>query len=812
MLKNYFRIAWRNIARNKLYTCINVLGLTLGICVCLAIYTITSFELGFDSFHPDKGRIYRLLAKTTESAGDTHFSNNIPPPAPKAARALIPGLQNVAPFIQYPAKIRISAGTGPSTVFDNKIPGTWTKSSIFADPQYFAILNYDWLAGNPIASLSRPSQLVLTAGKARQLFGSIPFDQMLGRQVIFNDTLPLILSGIVKDWNKATDFPFTEFISFSTIDNTPLKNSFALNEWGDEHTGSSAEEALVKLQPGVTAVLVNSQLTALALKSMKIDSGTNFSLSLQRLSDVHFNADIYDGRRKAHLPTLYGLIAIAVFILLVAAVNFINLATAQSIQRAKEIGIRKVLGSGRTSLVFQFLAETSILTFFALCIAAVLVKPVLSAFHAFVPDGAGFHFFAPSTLLLLVLLGVLTALLAGLYPAKILSSYQPAMVLKGAGVQKGGEKWYLRKALIVFQFTVSLLFIIGTIVVSTQINYIRNKDLGFNSNAIVFIDTQNDSVSKLSVFAQQIRHLPGVNGVTLQSFTPLTPIGTGLSLDYNGKTYNTVLQVGDENFIPLYQLKLLAGENFRHSDSIRELIINEACARQLGFQDPQEAIGKFLSIAGSHPVVGVVADFHEKSLHEPIRPIVFLNFRDGERSIAIKLASEGKKISHVQTVLGQIEKQWKTIYPGQPFVYRFLDESIAAMYEKERKTSILMNTAMAVMIFISCMGLLGLSTFSAEQRTREIGIRKVLGAGVLNIVALLSRDFLTLVGIALVIASPIAWYGMNQWLQNFAYRIDISWQIFALAGLSALFIALITVSFRAVKAALGNPAKILRTN
>jgi putative ABC transport system permease protein len=258
-------------------------------------------------------------------------------------------------------------------------------------------------------------------------------------------------------------------------------------------------------------------------------------------------------------------------------------------------------------------------------------------------------------------------------------------------------------------------------------------------------------------------------------------------------------------------MKLLAGNNFRHSDSISEFIINEACARQLGFQNPHEAIGKLLSIAGSHPVVGVVADFHEKSLHEPIRPVVFLNFRDGERSIGIKLASEGKKIAHVQAFLGQIQQQWKAIYPGQPFVYNFLDESIATMYEKERKTAILMNTAMAIMILISCMGLLGLSIFSAEQRTREIGIRKVLGASVINITALLSRDFLALVGIALIIAIPIAWYVMNQWLQDFAYRIHIGWQIFALAGSGAVFITLLTVSFQTVKAALANPAEALRT-
>lgn len=810
MLKNYFKLAWRNIARHPAYSIINILGLSLGLCICLAIYTITSFEFGFDSFHPDKDRIYRLISKTTEYSADKYVTDIVPPPAPKAARQLISGLQTVAPFIQYHAKISIPAANGPSKTFDNDIPGTSVNSTIFADTAYFAILPYEWLAGNARTALSKPYQLVLTESKARKFFGAGPLDKMVGRHVAFNDTLPLTVSGIVKDWNKQTDFPFTEFISSATIDNTPLKNSFALNQWGTEHTGSSSTEALVKLQPGSMPEGINRQLNALALKNMKIDSGTDFNLSLQRLSDIHFNEQINDGHRKAHLPTLYGLIAIALFILSIAVINFINLSTAQSTQRAKEIGIRKVLGSNRAGLALQFLVETSILTFLAVCMALLWVKPVLSAFHSFIPDGVGFHFLDPSTILLILLLLLVTSLLAGLYPAKVISSYEPVLILQGAGVRKGGKKWYLRKALIVLQFTISLLFIIGTIVVSRQINYIRNKDLGFNSNAIVFLDPQGDSVSKVKVLAEEIKRLPGVVGVTLQSFTPLTPIYTGLSLEYNGKSYNGVVQVGDENFIPLYQMKLLAGKNFNHNDSINQLIINEAMARELGFQNPRQAIGKFLGIAGSHPVVGVVADFHEKSLHEPIRPVVFLNFRDGERSIAIKLASQGKKIAHVQAILGQIEQQWKTVYPRQPFVYNFLDESIAAMYETERKTVTLMNTAMIVMIFISCMGLLGLSTLSAQQRIREIGIRKVLGASVANLVTLLSRDFLILVGIAIVVASPIAWYGMNQWLQDFAYRTNISWEVFALAGFGALFIALLTVSVQATRAALTNPAKTLR--
>jgi ABC-type lipoprotein release transport system permease subunit len=728
-------------------------------------------------------------------------TNDIPSPAPEATRKLLTGLQEVAHYIPYPARISIPVSGKPARVFKNVLTSRQV-SSIAAEPSYFNIFKYDWLAGNA-SCLNRPFQLVLTESKARLYFGTTASDKIIGRQVVFNDSLQLTVSGIVKDWNANTDFPFTEFISLSSIKSP--------SSWGNgrDPSGSSA---LVKLEPGSSPERIGRELSALAISSMKIDSGTTYSLQLQPLAEIHFDTHIDDGIRKANLPTLYGLTAIAYFILLIACINFINLSTALSLQRAKEIGIRKVLGSNKANLVFQFLAETLILTSFALTLALLLVQPVLAGFHSFLPDGLRFHFFSPATLLFVLLLLPGTALLAGLYPATVLSAYEPAVILKGGGLQKGGQKGYLRKGLIVFQFTISLLFIIGTLVVRDQINYIRNKDLGFVSNAVVSIDTDwSDSVRKVGVLAQKIKQLEGVDQVALQSFPPLTPIGTGLTITYDGKArveLPATIQSADEHFIPLYRMKLLAGRNLIHSDSLREYIINETCAKGLGFADPGEAIGKIIDCAGAHPITGVVADFHEKSLREPIKPIVFLNMPVSERNIAVKLAATP---GQAEKVLGKIEKQWKSVYPGKPFVYSFLDESIASMYKQERKTATLMSTAMIVTIFISCMGLLGLSLFSAAQRTREIGIRKVLGATVTNILVLLSKEFVFLVVIAFTIAVPIAWYFMNEWLQNFAYRIVIPWWLFGLAGAGSVLIALLTVSLQSFKAALANPVKILKS-
>lgn len=548
---------------------------------------------------------------------------------------------------------------------------------------------------------------------------------------------------------------------------------------------------------------------------MKVDPANKFSLQLQPLPDIHFNGDYdHDNIRKAHLPTLYSLIVVALFILIIAMINFINLSTAQSIQRAKEVGVRKVLGGGRTTLILQFLTETFILVCFASCIAVFTVRYVLVAFGDFIPPGVEFHLFHPSTLSFLLVVAMATTLFAGYYPASILSSYVPALSLKGGTKQQRPGAWNLRKGLIIFQFTLSLIFIISTIVITSQIGFMRNSDFGMRTDAIMNINNWDDGKGKMKIFAESIRRLPGIENVVLQGKAPVFIISEE-PIRYKDKVETEMMvsiQAGNEHFIPFYQMKLLAGRNLEQSDSLKECLINETYCKALGFETPDKAIGKFLYRNGKAvPVAGVVADFHEGPFHEPIGPVFIAHIPELEKSVGIKLTSDSKRSINAKYIISRLELQWKKIFPDIPFNYHFLDDSINSFYKQEEKTALLARTSMLITIFISCMGLFGLVMFSTEKRKKEIGIRKILGASVARIVTMLSKDIVILLLIAALIASPIAWYFMNNWLQNFAYRIQISGWIFIGAGFGTSLIALFTISIHTIKAGTANPVRNLKT-
>jgi ABC-type antimicrobial peptide transport system permease subunit len=508
---------------------------------------------------------------------------------------------------------------------------------------------------------------------------------------------------------------------------------------------------------------------------------------------------------------------VAAFILLLACINFINLSTAQSIQRAKEIGVRKVLGSGRANIMGQFLTETLTLTLVSAATAVFLVRPVLRLFRDYVPDGVEYHPYSGVNLAVLGAVVVVTTLLAGYYPARVLSSYLPALTLKGVAQHSRSN---LRRALIVFQFTVSLVFIIGAIIIAKQIRFMVRADKGFNTDAVITLNHWGPPPQKeLRVLAQQLKGIPGVDKVLLQSHAPMgfaQMTSTFFYIDKDTVQTEASIEVGNDAFVPFYQMRLIAGRNMLHSDSAGELLINETMARTLGFQTPRDAIGRTMSAYGKNgvkrlPIVGVVADFHMESFHTAVKPAVIVNWTDFIEGVAIKLSPAIKTPDQVKAVLSRMETDWKALYPDQPFEYSFLNESITWLFGDEQKTAWLATAAMCVTIFISCMGLFGLAMFSAQRRVKEIGIRKVLGARVGQIVLLLNRDFVVLVCLALVIASPIAWFFARQWLQDFVYRTSVSWWVFILAGAGAIVIALATVSYQALRAARANPVKSLRT-
>jgi putative ABC transport system permease protein len=815
MLKNYFKIAFRNVARNKVFAIINALGLAIGISACLLIYIVTSFELSYDTFHPDKVRIYRIVTNLQNAASINNPMSTIPDPAAKIIRASVSGLESVAMFHIYYPKVAIPEGDKIiKRFFPSNEPGV-ASPVILAEPQYFEIFKYDWLAGNPKTALNEPFQVVISENEAGKYFGNMPLDRVMGKTIIYDDSLRLTVTGIVKDWNKNTDFNFRDFISYSTIQNSFLKDQGNWNNWGG---WNSDTQVFAKLNDQSTPGQINAQVTKIVNDHMTMRPGEQVKILIQPLSDIHFNGDFKDSySRQAHLPTLYGLMAIAAFILIIAAINFINLSTAQSVERAKEIGIRKVLGSRRINIVLQFLSEIFLLTLFAGVLSVLVMKPLIYLFHDLLPPGIQLGFYNPITILFLLLLIVVTSLLAGFYPARVLSGYLPVISLKGEGCRQVSKGGYLRKSLIVFQFTVSLVFIIATLIIGNQIRFMLNQDMGFTKDAIINVYAYgNYPKSQVKLVTNRLKTMADVQMVSLNDGPPAGSGHGGTSITYNNVELFTTALGTDENYVPLYDLKLIAGRNIFQSDTIRELVINETCAKGLGFNKPEDAVGKLVNFGFSNgpvevkrPIVGVVADFHSESLHDPIKPVTIAN--DQSRTIAIRLNSQSKHPKEFQSTIEQIAKMWKSVFPIEPFEYKILDDQIAKFYDSYQKTNQIMKTAMVIAIFISCMGLFGLAAFTSVQRRKEIGVRKVLGATVSEIVALLSKDFLKLVILSLVLASPIAWYFMSNWLNDFAYRINLSVWVFLLAGSMALLIAFITISFQSIRAAIANPVTSLRS-
>lgn len=821
MLKNYFKIAFRLINRHKTYAAINILGLSLGICSCIVIYLIIHFEFSFDNFYPDTERIYRVTGVEKTVNGEIFYQHNIPPPAPEIIYNEVSGFEIITAFYPLWAKINVRDTVNKIREYANSTEqdnGWWT-GIILADSNYFKIFQTSWLAGNPVTALSEPFRVVLTDKRASDYFGNIPFEKILGREIIYNDSLHVRVSGIVKGRQGNTDLPFTDFISFATVNYNFLKNQFHTKDWD----GNPGIWTFAKLSKSTSADALDRPLQSILKKYQKTDPLVKHLLHLQPLADMHFNADFRsDDFRKADKPTLYSLTLIAFFILTIATVNYINLSTAQSTQRAKEIGIRKVMGSSKLRLAFQILTETGTITCCATLIAVLMVKPVLLIFRRFIPPAIKFDHLTLTDILLLLGITVLTGLLAGIYPAYRYASYKPVRLLKGKNALAGGHGW-LRKGLIVFQFIISMVLIIGAIVIAKQMNYVYKKDLGMKTDAVIAVSTPwRDSLSKVNILFEKLKEISGIANVAREIVSPIGNASFSMPLQYKGghkKAGIILIRGGDENFIGLYQMRLLAGRNLR-SNSPDELVINEIYSRELGFISPHDALEKLLytddqnsGIKGEHAfrIVGVVADFHEYSLHEAIKPTAIANIPQNEHQIAIKISNFGKNMHSMNKTISLIEMDWKSVYPDQPFNYSFLDESVARLYEKDQNTSTLINGSMIIAIFISCMGLFGLAMFTTQQKNKEIGIRKVLGAGTGDIIGMLNKDFVMLIIIALLIASPIAWIYMNQWLQNFVYHTGISWWIFLAAGFMAIFIALSTVGFHSIKAALANPVESLRT-
>lgn len=815
MIRNYFVLALRNFRKHKVFTLINVLGLAIGISASLVIFLIVQYEYSFDRHHKDGDRIYRVVSSLAFSSGKPFENPGVPAPLPAEARTTIPGIETAAAFhTMYNPRVSVNNGNAQKPdVFKER------KGVIFTDQHYFDLIAYQWLAGSP-AALKEPFKVVLTESRAKEYFPTADITKAIGQVMTYDDSIDVTVAGIVKDIEQTTDFTFKEFIALGTIPARHLENNYSWNHWSNYNSSS---QFLVKLKPGISPKKIATQVNGIVTKHEPNTSGFSASQLLQPLSDLHFN-EKYDlfGQRTAHKPTLAGLLLVAGFLLILGCINFINLTTAQAAQRAKEIGIRKTMGGSRGQLIAQFLNETLSLTVVATLLSIALIPWLLQLFSGYIPEGVTFdRLLQPGIIAFIIALVIMVSLLAGFYPSLVLSKFKPVLVLKNQAYSNTGKtrSAWLRKTLTVSQFVIAQFLIIGTLMVSKQIYYSLHKDLGYRKDGIITftLPWREAGKKKKNLLLEKLQSIPEIQKVSLSGKPPAnnSTASTTLTFSDGKKTIEkmTEIRVGDAAYFDLYNIKLLAGKMLLPSDTVRrEYLINEAYMREMGYTNPADIIGKNIKRDEvTLPIVGVVADFHSKSLHAAITPLVFYAQSNEASSFHILLQPREAGGNNWKRAIEKIEAMLKETHPERTFDYSFFDEQIAQFYKTEQSTSRLLTWASGLAVFISSLGLLGLVIYTTHQRVKEIGVRKVLGASVTQIVSLLSKDFVILVIVAFVITAPLAWWGVNAWLQNFTYRTTMPWWIFAAGGGIMVLIALITLSLQTIRAALANPVKALRS-
>jgi putative ABC transport system permease protein len=791
MLKNYFKIAFRNLWRHRAFSFINIMGLTVGMTACLLIFLYVRFELSYDDFHPKADRIYRVVSDLKTPTDLIHGSG--------PAWAVGPHVKLDFPEVEAFTRVNMDN----MVIRKGDIKYT-EEGAIWVDSAFFSIFNFKLLKGDARTALSQPATLVLSETAAKKYFGKA--DPMGQTVLIGREGYPFTITGIMQDMPENTLIKGQVLLSMSSITQQYMKGMDDQWSWYGPYT-------YLLLKPGANATALQKKFPAFlekwSGKEMK-DLQMYPTLLLEKLKEVYLRSNRESS--KGNLMNVYIFSIIALFILVIACINFINLTTARASERAKEVGIRKVAGAVRTQLARQFMGESVVICVIAFLLTLGLSSLLLAPFNQLAGKIISQGIFENGGLLLLLLAaGIVIGLLAGIYPAFILSAFKPIEVLKGR-FATGSRGGLLRKTLVISQFAISTALIIGTIIVYSQMSYMRNQSLGFNKDQVLVVNTDRDK--NTAALQQAIARMPDIRATSLSENVP----GSGQAGAYSEiENVKGDLQIAnmdvyfvDFDYIPLYNIQMAAGRAFSReykTDSNEAMILNEAAVRILGYHSPEQAIGKrFKQWGHKGQIVGVIKDFHYTSLQQPIKPLTMRMEwpRYGLLSVKVNPA-------HIKGTIAAIEKQFKTIIPNRPFSYYFMDEFFDRQYRSEERFGKLFLNFAILAIFISCLGLLGLASYSTMQRTREIGIRKVMGASVSNIINLLSKEFLKLVFISFFIAVPVAWYFMHKWLADFAYRTHISWWIFAAAGIMALLIAVVTVSVQAFRAAVANPVKSLRT-
>jgi len=803
MFKNYFKTAIRNLLRYKGFAFINILSLTIGIIGCLVIGLFVWDEKQFDKSIPNAENIYRIYEERIDNSGTT-FNAPVPP-------AYTSFLQRQFPEVDTTTRIMMF---GDKYLFESGDKQAYEEKGWFVDASFPYFFSLKFIKGDPATALTTPASIVLTEELAKKYFGT---ENPVGKSVFLNkDTLQV--TGVLATLPSHFHLDFRYLIPVSVL-NIPAAR---MEKWGWHQFYS-----YIRLKPGTSPVQVQDKFQAHICKEIlpkESEDGTVYMPKFQPLRDVHLNSSdfVYDNAVRGNETYVKALTIIALFVLAIACFNFINLATARSLRRAKEIGVRKVVGADRKQLIFQFIGETILLSLFSMVLAMIATLFIIPLLNEFTGKSISFNPITNPLLgLLMLAAGVFIGMLAGIYPALVLSGFQPIKVLKN--MKLTSNRSWLRPALVVVQFSLSVLLIVCTLIVYRQTKYLNNKDLGFTKEQVMYFNVQGDVTQKLDAFKDELRQSPNVVAITSGYGMPGDAFaGESVKIPTkDGEKQVAVSQfIGDHDYLKTLGLRLIAGRDFsrdRSTDVREAFIINETAAKTFGFNTPEAALGQEIRwdewqpLDSTQPVkrgkvIGVVKDFHYKSLHEKVTASVIQLYPQVTQTVAVKLRGRdmASNIAYVSGV-------WSRYAPGFPLDYKFVDETYSKMYSSEEKLSSLLWIFAIMAIVVGCMGLFGLAAFSAEQRTKEFGIRKVLGANVLNIMGLLSKNFLVLVVIAAVIAFPVAWWAMNNWLDDFPYRVAISWWIFGIAIVAALLIALITVSFQSIKVATANPVKSLRT-
>ncbi len=794
MLKNYFTLIFKNLKKQKAFSFINILGLTVGITCCLLIYVFIKHELSYDNFHSNGKEIYRVVREADIDADKTIDQV-----------AYLSGPYALALKNDYPTLIKKAVRVMPDNdLFTYKDQSFNEKKVYIADSDFFELFSFPLIKGNAATVLKEPGSVVLTATAAKKYFGN---EDPIGKVIEMNKELQLKVTGIAKD------VPGNSHLDFELV--VPISNF----RYNDDPANFINNNLLIylQLQPGVKSSDLTKLFPAFMDKYMGrhyAASGFSMDLNLQPLDDIYFKSLTFDHVKHGNQKVVFVFMSIAILILLIACINFMNLATARATERSKEVGLRKVLGAIRKELIQQFILESlvyaSISTFLGLALLQILLPAYSNLLGYALPSLWADPFFYLFILFVIIVIGML----AGIYPALLLSSFSPIESLKGKlRLDKGGV--FFRKALVVFQFSISVLLIISITVMSSQMNYVRNKELGFDKEQSVLVRIDNNALRNgLNRFRDEVKNLPAVASISTMSGEP-GGFHDVHSFETEAKPAEKVMlstEFSDFGLVKTLGLKLLTGRDFSSqfpTDSLEAVLINRAAATALGY-NPEQAVGKWIKNVYRDSlrrnIIGVIEDFHFGSLKEKIEPMVFS--ADDDYRVAVIKIRQG---SNLPATINKLKESYVGIATGYPFEYNFLDEAFDEAYKDDARQGTILRVFSSVAIIIACLGLFGLASFTAVKRTKEIGVRKVLGSSVQNIVVLLSKDLLKPVLLGTIIAVPIGYYAMTKWLEGFAYRISIQWWMFVVAALAAVLIAIITVSFQAIKAAIVTPVKSLRS-